>query len=79
MSCWVTVEGKKNVELSRLRLRQPECGGQARDPPCLDTLRRISRAMAIVRHRHAIRSRDRGPPVDISEMLDITESSGNPD
>ena len=33
MSCWVTVEGKKNVELSRLRLRQPECDGQARDPP----------------------------------------------
>ena len=32
-------------------------------PPCLDILRRISRAMAIVRHRHAIRSRDRGPPV----------------
>lgn len=63
MSCWVTVEGKKNVELSRLRLRQPECDGQARDPPCLDILRRISRAMAIVRHRHAIRSRDRGPPV----------------
>lgn len=39
----------------------------------------IEEAMAMIRHRHAIRSRDRGPPVDISEMLDITESSGNPD
>ena len=34
----------------------------------------------MVRHRHAIRSRDRDPPmVDISEMLDITKSSDNPD